>query len=473
VSLFRFLPAVIAVFISAGLWVLGVSLMPAGERGGYAALECDGTVPDRAIRERLDVHGFSGIISESSQRVLLDSFGSIEPIPLDEYETRVLPFDPRNDGYAEKLRSLFVQDDRRFMYIPLGFPSVNAAGLEKRIALALEDIPYIVYHARPPITPVFSLVLFCLAAGALGFVRPVRLALPPHTACLVSCFPALAPLSLGGAAGFSLASLLAGCAVLIIGPWHDRFSRLRQLYRQQTPLLIKLLLPLLVICYGFIAFFSDLSPLFAALVFGFFGGILWFSVWSAAGDGVAGTAWNDFLSRQRGHQRFVPVPILSPRISNRRFAWVMLPFAAMAFALAFADITTPVPAQAAFSFLPPPDAVTEEDYRRHYQFQSTFSLRTLHEPFADGGMALYEFSPDGLLAQMVNGDSFIQKGFAAAPFPENAPVFPLTELLACLNTAEYGSRTVYALLTPLIPLFIIFPALVRKQKISAYTRRCA
>jgi hypothetical protein len=463
VSLIRFLPAVVAVLVSAGLWALGISLMPVGERGDYAVMVYGGAVPDRELRERLESQGFSGLISESSQQVLLDSFGSIELIALDEYETRVLPFDPRNDGYAEKLRSLFVQDDHHFIYIPLKFPSVNAAGFEKKVALALGNIPYGVHHARSPVKPAFSLLLWCLAAVVLGIIRPARLALRPHTFCLIPCLPALAPLALGGAVGFSLASLLAGCAVLLVEPCYNRFSHLRLLYRQRMPPLLKLLPPLLVICYGVIAFFSGLSPVFAALVLVFFAGIFLFSVWSTAGEGSAGTVWGDFLSRRRRHQRFVPIPILTPRVSHRRFTWVMLPFAAIAFVLVCVDMVAPVSAPADFPLLPSPDTVTAADYQRHYRFQSTFSLRTLHEPFADNGMALYEFAPDGLLAQMVSDGTALQN--------ETAPPFPLTDLLDYLNAGEHRTRTLYAVLVPLFPLLIIAPAFIcKRKKLLAYTR---
>jgi hypothetical protein len=148
-SFARSLPVFVSVFISAGLGVLAVLMPTAGTRGLYATLVCGKAVPDREIRERLEAQRFTGLVSESGQWVLLDCFGSTEQIPLDQYQARILPFDPRNDGYAEKLRSLFVKDDKRFIYIPLG--SLNPAQgekIEERLASALGDIPYSFEYAR-------------------------------------------------------------------------------------------------------------------------------------------------------------------------------------------------------------------------------------------------------------------------------------------------------------------------------------
>ena len=134
-SVARSLPILVSLIASIGFWMLGAALTPA-ESGAYGALVCGGDVPDREIRQRLEARGFTGIVSESGQWVLIDRFGSVERVPLDEYPARIMPFDPRNDGYAQKLRSLFVRDEQRFIYIP------RTVGIESRLAAALEDIPF-------------------------------------------------------------------------------------------------------------------------------------------------------------------------------------------------------------------------------------------------------------------------------------------------------------------------------------------
>ena len=453
-SFTRFLPAIAFILISAGLWALGIVLIPTGERGAYAALVCGKDVPDREIRERLEKNGITGIVSESGQRVLLDCFGNVELVPLDEYPSRVLPFDPRNDGYAEKLHSLFVQDDRRFIYIPLGSPAASGlAGIEKRLAAALEDIPYSLQVAASWPAGLF-LALFGLAAAAFFIVPPLRWALRPHAACLIPLLPALAPLALGGVAGFALASLLAGCAALLAGPCLERFTLPR---RWGTPPIVCWLLPpFLLICYIILAAFSGLPPVFTLLVLAFFCGIMVFRLRAAyraavsnAGDGLF------FNWRNAEHRSFSPVPILSRRSFTFAFSWAMLPFAAVALVLACADIAISLTNTPDFSALPSGGSVTEADYYAHYRFQSTFSTRSLND-LDHGGMMAYDLDSDGLLVGISGG--FSNNAVDAEFSPANIPPFPLGDLVRYLEAPRRG-RGILALLSVLLPLFFIFPIL--------------
>jgi hypothetical protein len=455
-SFARFLPVFISVLISAGLGALGVYLMPAeGARGSYAALVCSEAVPDREIRERLEGQGFTGLVSESGQWVLLDCFGSVEQIALDEYRSRILPFDPRNDGYAEKLRSLFVQGDKRFIYIPLDSPKPGQAEIEQRVASALGDIPYTYKYAyarrfgtgRPAL---LFFILFFLAAIAFFTVRPLRRALRPHAASLIPCLPALAPLAPGGAAGFALASLLAGCAIIIAGPCFERFTMPQR--RGLPPLLCWLLPPFLLVCYGFLAFFSDMSSVFALLVLIFFGGILAFSMWSTSISGDR--ALDSLFTRRRKfqHQRFSPVLILKPLSFNFAFSWAMLPFAAVSLILTCAGIIYSLSGPAVSSVLPSAGAVTEADYNAHCLFQSTFSQRSLHTIRAADTMGLYELAPDGL-PDPIPGSNETEPPIAAVP------PFPLGDLLGQLNISGSGKAVAYELLSVLLPLFFILPIL--------------
>jgi hypothetical protein len=459
-SFARFLPVFVSVFISAGLGLLGMLMPAAGARGSYATLVCSETVPDREIRGRLENQGFTGLVSESGQWVLLDCFGSIEQIPLDQYQARILPFDPRNDGYAGKLRSLFVQNDKRFIYIPLGSLNPTQGGkIEQKLASALGDIPYSFEYARRVAADrpaLLFFILFILAAAALFTVRPLHRALRPHAASLIPCLPALAPLALGGAAGFALASLLAGCAVIIAGPCLERFTMPRR--RGLPPALCWLLPPFLVICYVILAFFSSLPSVFTLLVLVFFGGILAFSLWSTspagirALDGWYNKRWNP------GHQRFSPVLIFKPYSFNFAFSWAMLPFAAVSFVLTCAGIIFSLSGSAAFPLLPSVGAVTEADYYAHYRFQSTFSQRSLHTdesfymPETFDGMGAYEFAPDGLPAQIFSGDK-------KETSPTSAPPFPLNDFLGHLSISGRSKAVAYELLSVLLPLFFILPIL--------------
>ena len=458
-SIARSLPILVALIVSAGLWMLGAALMPV-QQGGYAALVCADDVPDREIRERLEARGVTGIVSESGQWVLVDSFGSVERVPLDEYPTRVLPFDPRNDGYAEKLHSLFVRDDQRFIYIPLGSAALGPAALEKKLAAALDNIPFS-FYAAAGWPPSLFLALFCLVAGAFFFIRPVRVTLRPRAVCLLPLLPALAPLVLAGAAGFAMASLLAGCAAILAGPyleWHltlPRHSPARA--GQAPPALCRLLPPMFLIFYGAIAFFSGLHPLFIIPVSVFFCVLMVLQLRDAYREAVNGDVGLWGLFKRRHTHRFFPVPIFSRRSVPFGFSWAMLPFAAVALVVACASLAVSAPEPAANLTLPSADTVTEADYYGHYWFQSTFSFRSLHAPEQDMGM--YELAPDGLLGR-TGGDGAVTTDSPA----EGVPPFPLGDLVQYLNTPGRGQGAIHTLLAALLPLLFVFPILFRGSR---------
>ncbi len=145
----RLLSVIISVLFAIGIWVYGVfSLQTDVETQGYATLVCGEDYSDFEIRSRLDSRGLIGLVSESDQWALLDCFDGVEKIPLVEYSQRLFPFDPRNDGYAEKLRSLFIRDEKRFVYIPIG--TNRPESLETEIAQALTGISYSLDYKQPP-----------------------------------------------------------------------------------------------------------------------------------------------------------------------------------------------------------------------------------------------------------------------------------------------------------------------------------
>ena len=473
---------------SIGLWLFCVSQMPSGGGGGYAALAFSDSVPDREIRARLESTRISGIVSESGQWFLLDSFGSIEQIPLDEYGTRLLPFDPRNDGYAEKLRSVFVRDGSRIVYIPVG--SLGSAGYKGKLAAAFEDIPYSIEYTRQGRPLGLLVVLFGLAAVVFCVIPRLRSALRPTAACLLPCLPTLAPLSLGGTAGFTLAALLAGFAVSLADHCLDSVapppgSRGVSLSPQQRPALRWLLLITLPICYGITAIVSGFPVLIALLVLALFVFVFALSLrnlsGTAAGKGAVGkTGKGPLVSRRYpGHRRFSPVTIISRKAFNLVFAWAMLPFAAVALFLAVTGAAEPNPAPATDqSFLPPGDIVTEEDFRSHVLFQSSFSLRPLNAPWdpADVSLSVYRLAPDGLPELFSGGEA--DYDFIPDVFPQRgAPLFPLDGFLRELDKAgsrtvrNVDSRTAAEQVLALLPLLFIIPCLIVRSYSAIFKKQ--
>jgi len=497
-SVQRLLPVILSVLFAIGIWLYGVlSPQTAVEtRGGYATLVCSEDYSDLEIRDRLDSRGLTGLVSESDQWVLLDCFGGVEKIPLVEYSQRLFPFDPRNDGYAEKLRSLFVRDGKRFVFIPIG--TNRPESLETEIAQALTGVSYSLdYSQPPPKRDIFlPLIAFFLTACAFFVIPALRRRL---NAGLLPCLIALSPLALGLAPGFALVSLLAGFTALLTEPGRKApFS----MERQSAPLTRDLpgiftarwlLAVAMIACYGFFSFFSGLPVLFTLLVLAAFCCLLLVSIKSGGGGAIDGGINGGKMSIKftvkkvyARSRRFTPVEIISRRnIENNSFFPVMLPFAAMALALAFAGFIMPRPPSSQSqvnksppSFMAPPfmappfmappfmappaGLVTEADFQEHYLFQSSFSLRALGKNYEDNGaqpvIAAYGLSSNGLLVPIAPGiDEEIQ-----------IPDFPLSDLLHGLSTppprvvdeGNRGNSPTVNLLFALLPVLFILPAFI-------------
>jgi hypothetical protein len=466
----RTLPVFLSVLFAVGLWIYGSLILRTDVdiQGGYATLVCGDSCSDPEIRERLDSRGLTGLVSESDQWFLLDCFGSVEKIPLVEYSERLLPFDPRNDGYAEKLRSLFVRDGKRYVYIQLAANSPEK--LEAEIAAALNGVSYSLEYARgtPGKHDIFlPLIAFSLTACIFFAIPALRRRL---NAGFLPCLTALSPLALGLAPGFAMAALLAGFAALLAEGGRQ------QPYNSSMPFAQKWLLAFAFIaCYVCFSFFSGLPVHFALLVLALFCCALAVSVRTGGGKLFTGFAVKKWYPQRR---RFNPVQIISRPAVSYGFFPVMLPFAAMALALAFAGLarphtpSTPASADAAAPAVYvsplPAGAVTEVDFREHFLFQSAFSFRALGKKDAYGGApAGYELSSNGLLAPAAPG----------VDQEPQIPEFPLGEFLRGISTVsvragnreDHGNPAAVDLLLALPPVIFILPALyysIKKKKQS-------
>jgi len=474
----RPLPVFLSFLFAIGLWVYGALRLQTegGIRGAYATLVCADTYSDREIRDRLDSQGLKGLVSESDQWALLDCFGSIEKIPLVEYEERLLPFDPRNDGYAEKLKSLFVRDGKRFVYIPL--EKNHPENLETEIARALSGVSYSLEFARggPPPSGrdiLFPLISICLTICAFFVIPALRRRL---NVGLLPCLIALSPLALGLAPGFALVSLLAGFAALLAESGQPPSSTGRRPHDLPSPFTPRwLLAAALIACYGFFSFFSGLPVLFAFLVLASFCCV--FAVSVRSGGGGKSPINFSLKKRYQYRHRFIPVEIISRKTVSSGFFPVMLPFAAMALALAFTGFARPQPPPSPVVNISPlpPGAVTEADFQEHYLFQSAFSFRALGKTYEAGRPAIagYGLSSNGLLEPVTPGiNEELQ-----------IPDFPLSDLLRGLGS---DLPRVADVLTPgnstdrlfaSLPLIFILPAFIfyniKKKRQGKYGARFA
>ncbi|MDR2135078.1 MAG: hypothetical protein LBO76_00510 [Treponema sp.] len=408
-------------------------------------------------------------LSEFSQWVFLNSFGSLERVPLEGYEGRLEPFDPRRDGYAAKLRDFFNRDGKRWFFIPLDramlgpFAALNPErSLAKRVARALEPgRPFSLFLKREGRPPVFRALPWALpwglswalpwalpfaaawpaslvlarAAGPGGRAFPRRggaqggsgSAAPRGPGLLVLLAPALFAVSLWGAPGCALLALALYLGALLAPTLREFLVRAIRggkftaaPYRFNVAFCLALApLAALVIWAGRIPPFPGL--LACAALFALFLGGLGMQVCRAAPGVLARGAHRQHGegpgSAAGGPCRFVPLPILPPR---RGRPLLPAPFA-LASCLAF--LLNPPPGfwggpQAP---APWPLLVSEQDYGDHARYQAGFSRRSLRggAAFADSPYFRYTVGEDGLVEGILPGPP------EAAP---EIPPFPLADL---------------------------------------------
>ena len=418
--------------LSFGLFVLG-SVMGYGEfRGGYAVLTFDASIDDGLIRGLLsEGRGFAGTpVSESSQWVILDNFNSLEVVPLDKYFTRVFPFDPRNDGYAEKLKNVFVRDGKRYIYIPLERGNWTPALLDKQFKTLLAGVPFYgeYYGTGKPVNLFFaSYAAASLCLLAICFVKRNTHRGMVKTAIFIPVFFSLA---FFGAAGIACASLLFALFIMLKDPLNELSALLWSSFKG-TPQKLKLIykeiikpykqhwffLPAFAAAIAVTIIFSRLKLLFLLVVFASACAVFFFSsrVLSLSGG---------------GHRRFTPVLIMRRRFVDFTFSVCMLPFTAAAF---FAMFLTPY-ISGAYTSGGNFDAVIEEqDYYAHLAFQSGFSTRQLGAGPVSGYPA-YVPDEDGL-------PSPDEKQGAERAFNiDDFPAFPLGHLMDFFRGVNSGGK---------------------------------
>ncbi|WP_010261423.1 hypothetical protein [Treponema primitia] len=385
---------------------------------GYAVLTLDDSYPDRLIQELLTQGGVKNLIGESSQWVFLDDFGELERIPLDIYPDRVEPFDLRNDGYAEQLRSFFVfQGDRRLFISLRG----NFGDLEGRIKAALGDIPFSLSVLTPPRSVLLPGILFIAAAAfALLFSEDLL-----FTALFLPLWAVLAGL---GVPGFALMAVLAGLSRLLREPVREYFVSRRYGKPALGTLASRgtwILSALFLIALGFIAVLGALPPLSVIMGLLFFLAILCLSLWAEA-----------YREAHQGHIRFLPVQITGIARRPSRYSRIMFPFTLAALVLLFLPMfftgnstgnSSPA-ASRVWTGWKGPEAPTAARYREHVEFQRIFSFMPLGEP--SQGYLRYSLAEDGLIDSNNSGEIVFED-------PMEIPPFPLEGLIDFLTNYAY------------------------------------
>jgi hypothetical protein len=480
-------PALFLVSLGLGalLFFLSRQALPQeGEAGdffeGYAALSLGESIPDRETALALEAALGRPLISASSQWVYVDSFGSLEQVPLEAYDARLEPFDPRRDGYADRLHAFFVRDGRRWFFIPLDgdlkalLGSDLRRGLEQRIAEVTGDDFSLELKLRQTTTPArplrLYLALFVPAWGVALFLGRRR---GNRSASLLLLGPLLAPLSLWGPPGFALMALCCFLGALIKEPLREftlgrRKGPFLAPYRSRLVFIIPLALVLAAVLW--FGGFSLPAALLNLLCLG--GGFFCATVLETG--------------RRRSGRRFIPVPILPPRRLSRSqgFTPQMLPFllaSLLAIPAGFfaGGLGAVQPTGSPLQGKEWPLVVLEEDYQAHLNYQMNFSRRPLGLALQEPGYFRYTLGEDGLVAGQFP---------AATDAAGELPPFPLADLSAFLSgwglvelelAAPWAGRD---LIPPLLVLLITVPALIirggkqagwKKRSSAYYDKRIA
>jgi hypothetical protein len=429
-SFFRFflLLILVTLLLAAGLFTLGFRIAGGGFRGGYAVLTADASVDDRLLREKLSGNEsvFSSLyagspVSESSQWVMLDDFGSFQMIPLDKYGERVFSFDPRNDGYADKLRDVFVRGGKRYVYIPLKAGSWAASSLDRQFTGMLGDIQFSSeYFGIGKPLPLFF-IAYAVSSLLLIVICYVNKKAHHGITAVLAPLPALSCLMFFGACGFAAAALILGLFVCLREPAAElvkRFS-LRLIYKNviEPYKTYWLFSSLFAVSLAVLVVFTELKLFLLLLTFAASFIVFLLSVKTTS-------LWG---SSQR---RFVPVMIIRRRFPDFSFSLYMAPFAAAAFIVMF--LTPYMPGTynggGKFDFL-----VEERDYFSHLAYQASFSTRQLGGQ--DAPYPVYMPGEDGLPVEDTKSDGILKIKL------DDYPPFPVKHLMDFLKSVNSGGRT--------------------------------
>jgi hypothetical protein len=149
-----FFSVVLGAFLSAG----ALAIL---EKTPWAVLEVPETVSGKELEKNLRDAGI-GCVSAFSIPVLLNNFDGIREIPLDSYGDYMEAGDPRNDGYAAKLRSFFIAEGKCRFFLEPGFR------LRRKLEKLLPEFSETWVLENPVVFPTTACIAFL--AAALAFV---------------------------------------------------------------------------------------------------------------------------------------------------------------------------------------------------------------------------------------------------------------------------------------------------------------
>jgi len=462
-SFFRsvLLASLVSLLAALALLFLGSAMGYEEFRGGYAVLTTDDSISARDLRSLLEPgeYYFGGSpVSESSQWVMLDEFDSLKRIPLDQYSTRIFSFDPRYDGYADKVREVFAKDGNRYVYIPLMAGNWNSKLLDKKFNELLGDIPFLIdyYGIGRPLALFF--IVYGVSSICLLILCFINRKIHRSIVNIIPMIPVLSSLGFFGAAGIGSAALLYALFIMLKEPLNELVNppplrektlNLKIIYKE---IIIPyrfywLFLPIFIAAFAILVVFSQLKIGFLLAVSAASFAVFFFSLKIVSISGVE-------------HRRFNPLMIMRRRFPEFVFPIYILPFVIGAFLTMF---FTPY-MSGSYDYNKKFDVIiSEQDYYEHLTYQASFSTRqmsTLSGAFPD-----FYFDTDGLpsMDRMKVSISIKMSDF---------PLFPLKHLMEFFQNVNNGVKTdtgtgstgISGRLSLFVLFIFLFPGLFIKKK---------
>ncbi|MDR0312878.1 MAG: hypothetical protein LBI14_04715 [Treponema sp.] len=353
-------------------------------------------LPDRDIGEMLKAAGFTSFYSESETLVFYDDFGRPKTFFLDQIQGKFESFDPRNDGYAESLRSFYVHDESRYFFIHE--ESARPRQIEKLFGEVFASVPH---------------TLDFLFSGRNIFIWFVFQSIALIVALIISrdkihfipIIPIILSFAWGALSGLIMSCVFIGLWELLYEPFGEIFSYrpFGGLRHRLKPYRASFFWAFLYTgLYGFLISMVRIPSIPAWT--GFFCFIL-----------VEILAFAEAKKLKQKRKFFVPIKIL-PFVQKKRVFCASM--AAFAFAVLLSAVLSPV--FSGFFFRPNTngDEYTANlpsalEYQKHMVYQSSFSFLPLSAEAREYNS--YYLGEDGLIAGSAN--TGVINGWEIPPFP--------------------------------------------------------
>lgn len=386
--------AVLYILGIAGTVELGFRINNHSGTPSVLILSTTDKISEPELLERLSDAGVYHVISESNQWVYIDDFEGPKSIPLSEYYSFIEPLDPRNDGYADSLKEIFLSDGVRRCFIPLIslYPWNSSNGLIRRLEKELADLGPSFQLAGPGSVTLPWWVTGIMLSGIVAYTgiisfskREIMLAIPASIVFINF-----------GVGGILCSGLIAALQITI-GQFQQDLV-LRFYYKDSIPLkrffhwyktpIVQASIILVIYFISSYVFNIQWYIALVALVVQGSTGLLYLILRLSYVSGIQ-------------HRFFLPIELISSAKKRIEPLKVLLPFTFGTLLLFFLVLFVPGSRSVESIQEALPVSLTIDQYKAHVERQSVFSLTSLyHTELKDVTYNTYTLDSKGLLSKV-------------------------------------------------------------------------